>query len=233
MSAPSVLFLFDIDGTLLRGAGLQHREAIIEGVRRATGVITCFDGVDTAGRLDFDLIAGLLTKAGVEYENVSALIDLTAASSCDSFIKGDGGDLSHCILPGITKFLERAASLKMLLGVVSGNLQAIGLKKLERAGLRHHFSVCAFSEKGHTRAELARLAADEARDMYGIDEWTPVFLVGDHVNDIEAARANGFYSVAVATGVISLDRLKNCDPTIALTNLTETGPAELVELCRR
>jgi len=58
------LVLFDIDGTLLRGAGTHHKEALLEGIRRVTGLETSFEGLDTAGKLDMDLIAALLQAAG-------------------------------------------------------------------------------------------------------------------------------------------------------------------------
>src|SRR5580704_8375735 len=54
------LVLFDIDGTLMRGAGAHHKEALLEGVRRVTGLQASFDGIDTSGKLDMDLIAALL-----------------------------------------------------------------------------------------------------------------------------------------------------------------------------
>ena len=43
--------LFDIDGTLMRGAGAHHKEALLEGVLRVTGKVASFDGIDTAGQL--------------------------------------------------------------------------------------------------------------------------------------------------------------------------------------
>ena len=227
--SPRAVILFDIDGTMLRGAGYQHRDALIEGVRRATGVATSFDNIDTAGRLDRDLIAALLAKAGASKDHS---IEAIANDCCQAYLADCEGSLKHCVLPGVAAFLERAASHGVVLGVVSGNLRAIGLKKLERAGLLHHFSVSAFSEDGHTRAELARLAADEARDLHGIDEWAPVFVIGDHLNDVEAARTNGFYSIAVATGVIPLEQLNECEPTMAVADLTAMNPDELVALYR-
>lgn len=226
--APAAVILFDIDGTMLRGAGYQHRDALIEGVRRATGAATTFEGIDTAGRLDRDLIAALLKKAGAGPADLEAI----AADCCHAYLSDCEGSLAHCVLPGVKIFLERAEASGVVLGVVSGNLRAIGLKKLERAGLVRHFSVNAFSEDGHTRAELARLAADEARDAHGIDEWAPVFLIGDHLNDVEAARANGFYSVAVATGVLSLEQLKESEPTLAIPNLAGLDPHRLIESYR-
>ena len=44
----------------MRGAGAHHKEALLEGVRRVTGLRASFDSIDTSGKLDMDLIAALL-----------------------------------------------------------------------------------------------------------------------------------------------------------------------------
>jgi beta-phosphoglucomutase-like phosphatase (HAD superfamily) len=43
------LVLFDIDGTLVRRAGPHHREALVEGVRRVTGLVTSTDDIPVQG----------------------------------------------------------------------------------------------------------------------------------------------------------------------------------------
>jgi hypothetical protein len=58
------LVLFDIDGTLLRRAGSQHREALVEAVRRASGITTTIDGIPVAGMLDRDIAGSMLRAAG-------------------------------------------------------------------------------------------------------------------------------------------------------------------------
>ena len=52
MSVPltyPALVLFDIDGTLLRRAGPDHRQALVEGVRRVTGLDTTTEGIPLHG----------------------------------------------------------------------------------------------------------------------------------------------------------------------------------------
>src|SRR5215475_8967425 len=59
MPAPA-LILFDIDGTLLRRAGPHHREALVEAVRKVTGLETTTDNVPVAGMLDRDILRAML-----------------------------------------------------------------------------------------------------------------------------------------------------------------------------
>ena len=58
------LVLFDIDGTLVRRAGPHHRQALVEGVRRVTGLETTTDGIPVQGMLDPDILTMMLRAAG-------------------------------------------------------------------------------------------------------------------------------------------------------------------------
>ena len=54
-----------------------------------------------------------------------------------------------------------------------------------------------------------------------IDRQSSVALIGDHANDIRAAKANGYLSVAVATGVTPLAVLAAHEPDILISHLGE------------
>src|ERR1700723_313172 len=58
------LVLFDIDGTLVRKSGPHHREALIDAVRRTTGLETTTDNVPVVGMLDGDILTQMLSNAG-------------------------------------------------------------------------------------------------------------------------------------------------------------------------
>src|SRR5260370_1757549 len=61
---PQALVLFDIDGTLLRRAGVDHRQALEEAVRKVTGFETTTEGVPVSGMLDRDILAAMLVNVG-------------------------------------------------------------------------------------------------------------------------------------------------------------------------
>jgi phosphoglycolate phosphatase-like HAD superfamily hydrolase len=107
------------------------------------------------------------------------------------------------------------------MGLVTGNLSAIAWRKLENAGIDRYFSFGAFAEEGRTRTKLARLAMLKAKKKF-VSSWrVAATLIGDHANDIAAAQANGFRSIAVATGVMQLDELSRCNPDLVLNSLEE------------
>src|ERR1700758_4626012 len=60
----NALVLFDIDGTLLRRAGPHHRQALVEAVRRATGIETTTEGIPVQGMLDRDILTAMLVAGG-------------------------------------------------------------------------------------------------------------------------------------------------------------------------
>jgi phosphoglycolate phosphatase len=215
------LVLFDIDGTLLRGAGPAHKNALLSGIQQVTGRIVSFDGIDTAGQLDRDLIATLLSGP---LENERSLSDISLAC-CQSYSANCPADLSVCVCKGVRAALASLQAHGAVLGLVTGNLADIGWRKMELAGLRSFFSLGAFSEDGHTRADLARIALERAREKNLVDADCRVSLIGDHANDIRAAQANRFRSVAVASGVLSAADLAQWNPDLLLNDLSELDAA--------
>jgi phosphoglycolate phosphatase len=102
---------------------------------------------------------------------------------------------------------------------VTGNLTRIGWWKLDRAGLHHYFRFGAFGEMAPTRGGLARLAIEQARSegvMTG-----KVLLIGDAVQDVQAARENGIHSIAVRTGITPAQDLEASAPDLLLDDLTK------------
>ncbi len=222
------IVLFDIDGTLVRGAGPHHKDALVTGIRRVTGLETTLDGIATAGTLDRDLIALMLRAAGYSDDKIRAALPEIVEVCQAAYLQNCASDLRTFVCVGVREFLEQLRVHEAVLGLVTGNLSQIGWRKVELAGLRDYFSVGAFSEDGHTRAELARIAAARAQAYCGEAPGCPVILIGDHANDVEAAKANGFQSVAVATGVSSLDELEKFSPDLAVCDLTELPVAKLM-----
>jgi phosphoglycolate phosphatase-like HAD superfamily hydrolase len=216
------LVLFDIDGTLMRGAGAHHKEALLAGIRRVTGIEASFQGVDTAGKLDMDLISELLDAAG---GSAPAPLLSQIAQECQlAYVANCAHDLRPFICRGAPELLEQLARRGAAIGLVTGNLSAIGWRKMELAGLKDFFHCGAFSEDGPTRAQIARLATQRAREQRHAAADCRVILIGDHRNDVEAAKANGIRSVAVASGPMPAAELRSFEPDIFVESLADLNP---------
>jgi phosphoglycolate phosphatase len=212
------LVLFDIDGTLLRRAGPHHREALVEAVRKTTGVETTTENVPVQGMLDRDIVAEMLRNAGASpsfiRKHMSGVVERAQriyALRCP--------DLRRRVCPGARMLLYRLSRRGVTTGLVTGNLTRIGWKKMERAGLRRYLRFGAFAELARDRAGLVRIAVRHARREGWINGASPIALVGDHPNDIRAARANGVRSIAVATGLVGAEELATHSPDVLVPDL--------------
>ena len=218
MAGTNALVLFDIDGTLLRKAGPHHRQALVDAVRRITGVETTTDGVPVAGMLDGEILTTMMLRAGMKPGQIRRILPdvmhrapILYARMCP--------DLRKRVCPGVRGILRGLQRRDVPVGLVTGNLSRIGWKKMECAGLRPFFRFGAFAEQGRDRATLVRLAVREARREGWIGKDARVTLIGDHPNDVRAARANNVRVVAVGTGLVSIEELASHSPDIVLPDL--------------
>jgi phosphoglycolate phosphatase len=61
-----------------------------------------------------------------------------------------------------------------------------------------------------------------------ITKTSRISLIGDHPNDIQAAKANGFQAVAVATGLSAIEELRAAEPEILVQNTCELDLEKLL-----
>src|SRR6202043_2562396 len=103
--------------------------------------------------------------------------------------------------PGVRRMLGRLQRRGAVIGLVTGNLTRIGWRKMERAGLKPYFRFGAFAELARDRAGLVRVAIRRARRERWIGRESAITLIGDHPNDVLAAKANHIRAIAVGTGI--------------------------------
>ncbi len=219
--------MFDIDGTLLRRSGPHHRQALMEAVRRTTGLTATTEGVAVQGMLDRDILTEMLRNAGASHALIRRHMPAMVLTAQRLYTRACP-DLRRKVCPGARMLLYRLFRRSIPAGLVTGNLTRIGWKKMERAGLRRYLRFGAFAELARDRAGLVRVALRYARRQGWITRTTPVTLIGDHYNDIRAARANGVRSVAVATGLMSAEELALHSPDLLLPDLRAVSPEMLL-----
>jgi phosphoglycolate phosphatase-like HAD superfamily hydrolase len=210
--------LFDIDGTLLRRAGPHHRAALVKAALNATGIETTTEGIAVQGMLDRDILAAMLHNAGASATMIRRNMPLMVQRAQAIYTRSCP-DLRSKVCPGARMLLYRLSRRGVIIGLVSGNLTRIGWKKMERAGLRRYLRFGAFAELARDRAGLVRIAIQRARREGWINGTSPIALIGDHPNDVRAAQANGVRSIAVATGLASVDELAESSPDVLVPDL--------------
>ncbi len=215
------MVLFDIDGTLVRKAGPHHRMALVKAVQQVTGVETTTEGIPVQGMLDRDILSIMMRAARVSPKAAKAAMP-EILEKAQAIYSRTCPDLSRKVCPGARMLLYRLSRKpNVVTGLVTGNLTRIGWKKMEMAGLKQYLKFGSFSEFGKTRAELIGLAIKQARREGWIDSHSTVTMIGDHPNDVLAAKANGVRSVAVTTGLSPAEELRLHSPDLLIDDLRQ------------
>ena len=171
-----------------------YRDALVEGIRRVTGLDTTTEGIPVQGMLDPVILATMKRIAGAKASAIREALPAIVRAAERYYLRvcPELHD-KHC--PGVETVLDRLTRRNILLALVTGNLTRIGWRKLERAGLRDYFRFGAFGEMAKTRAGLARLAIRRAHREKLIARDAPISLIGDATSDIVAAHANGIRAI--------------------------------------
>ena len=225
----SLLVLWDIDGTLLQRASLEHAQALKRALQEVHGDHLEFEGVPVtvAGRTDGAIARDLLAAHGVTGEAVDREVEAVARATCAIYRELCPADLSGKVADGVPELLEEvgARPSEFRSSLVTGNFEQVARLKLERAGIGRFFAAGqgGFGSDAEAREELPPIA--RARAGRNGSPWPRqrTVVVGDTPNDIACARADGIAVIAVATGPYRVDELAGADHVAG-------GAAELLPL---
>ncbi len=198
-----ILVLFDVDGTLV-DAGGAGRESLCRAFERIFG--HCGLGRSSAavpfdGRTDCWIIGEIASSAGIDRARLAVEMNSLEESYLVILEEILFAEKRARALPGVESLLSALAGRGQTLGLVTGNIRRGARVKLSAAGITGYFEEGAYGDDSPDRTVLARLARErfEARKGTAIAP-SSVLLVGDSRQDVRAARANGYRSLAVATG---------------------------------
>ena len=215
--------LFDVDGCLIStgGAGTKawrHAFERLHGIPADIGQFTEAGMTDPdVGRQTFMRVIG---RDPTEQE-MGRLLGAYLERLTDEVEQSAG----YRVMPGVESVLPRLVDLGMMLGIVSGALEAAAHIKLGRARLNRFFSFGGYGSDSSDRAELTRLAIARCGVLHGhgLDP-ARMLVVGDTPRDVEAGRAAGAVTVAVATGKYSVDQLRATGADFVLKTLESALP---------
>lgn len=203
-----ILYLFDIDGTLLhaRRSGSRAFAQVFETVH---GVPAACEGIRFGGKTDPALVDEIfVARLG---RRASAEEHAAFLAAYLPLLDRELGRNGVEVIAGVHEALTwLAAQPGVVLGVATGNVRAGAEAKLARAGLAGYFGFGGYGCDSHLRREL--VAAAIARAPRTADA---VVVVGDTVHDIAAARACGAIACAVATGSDPATELAHADVVLA------------------
>jgi len=220
------LVLFDIDGTLLdtAGAGRIGLAASFRAVFGIEDIEVPVSRVSFGGKTDPTIIAEIARFAGVPPGDV----EFRFRELQGAYLHALRSELSspnprRRVLPGVAPLLTILSQRPdVFLGLVTGNIEEGARAKLDAFGLTHSFVDGGFSSDHPERGEIARIAHQKLARRAGFRfPAERVMVIGDTELDVACAQANGFRSIAVASGFSSEEELRAARPDAVFSDLTD------------
>jgi len=224
-ASASTVVLWDIDNTLLYTGGAGSR-AMARAFVELYGTSDAFKRIEFSGRTD--------TAIFFDAARAHGLPEASWVLECDRFREayvphlqaalvesdGDGG-----LMPGVRELLEalaRGGGVRQGLG--TGNFRGGGELKLRHYGIGDYFPGMpgGFGEDSESRDAVIATAIERMSNGRRPER---VVVIGDTPHDVTAARANGAFALAVATGRNDAAELAACGADAVMADLSDTVAA--------
>lgn len=216
--------LFDIDGTLLvtGGAGAVAWQRAFEELH---GVEADIAEHTDAGMTDPEIAAivfrEVIGREGSQEERAKAIG--CYLKHLPDAVAGSNG---YRVMPGVEGLLPRLIEQGVLLGLVTGNIEAAAHIKLARGRLNRFFGFGGYGSDSADRTEVTKAAlARGALVSGGALTDGCCIAVGDTPRDVDAGHGAGIEVVGVATGSYSVDALRDAGADWALETVERDFPA--------
>jgi phosphoglycolate phosphatase len=216
--------LFDIDGTLLRSGGVGR-------ISMERALTTVFGSPGSAdyhydGKTDRQIVRDLMRLEGFSDEAIDAQMDELLGEYVSGLERElQSGNRNVLVLDGVNLLLdELERHERVVLGLLTGNIQAGARAKLMAAGIDPaRFRVNAFGSDHELRHELPAVAQRRACELLGRNiEGNRLVVIGDTPADIKCGEAIGARAIGVATGRYSVDQLAEYNPYAVFESLGDT-----------
>jgi len=125
------------------------------------------------------------------------------------------------VLQGVHGLLEQLSRQGCYHALLTGNIKAGAMAKLQHYGLARYFATGAFGDDHPNRNRLGGFAKKRLQAKLGKRCPDNYIIIGDTPKDIACARANNFACVAVASGNFSKTQLSEHQPQLAVDSLEE------------
>lgn len=193
------LVLFDIDGTLIADGGAA-REAYAHALEAVYGLRAELRRYDFSGRTDPQITHMVLGDAGLSTEEIDAAMPRLWEHYLAALARFAPGRVRE--LPGVRALLEMlAADERVVLGLLTGNIEPGARIKLGGAALNEFFPFGAFGSDSARREELPPIAVERASRLTGHHfRGRDVVIVGDSIYDVRCGVPHSATTIAIASG---------------------------------
>jgi phosphoglycolate phosphatase-like HAD superfamily hydrolase len=214
------LFLFDLDGTLVSTGGAGMR-ALSKAFKELFGIENAHQLINPGGKTDPAIFREIM-RVALQREPTDDEIQ-TIAETYLSYLETEMRTSTPRVLDGVGAFVEKISTrADIVMGLGTGNLEKGARLKLAPVKLNEFFSFGGFGSDHEERSEVLRFGHRRAEALTKKKIPTDaVYIIGDTLLDIAAAKRAGFKSVAVASGRVSREELNSGAPDFLLSTLLE------------
>ncbi len=215
-----MMYLFDIDGTLIGGDG-SGRRAFDQACADALGIVGALDHIRLDGMTD-----RLILQSVVNHHHGREPTEAEMTQVFEVYVRHLEREIAaglYHVKPAVHETLDLLESRRAIIGLATGNLESGARIKLQRGDLWHRFGFGGYGSDAHERAELVRVAIARGHERGDGRKFAreEIFVIGDTPRDIAAAHAAGATAIAVATGWYTLDALQEAGADYAYPSLKE------------
>jgi len=216
------LLLFDLDWTLIYTGGAGVR-ALDHAFEKLFGIPQAMKKVSPDGKTDpaicREMIRVLLNREPQEGE-----IEKLCRGYLDQLAIEVPTGSGYRVLPGIPDLLEALSRLDhVLMGLGTGNIEEGARIKLDRADLMKYFRFGGYGSDSEDRPTVLRAAVKRgeglAQKTFAPQE---VVVIGDNIRDVQAGKAIGAVTMAVASGPMRAEELATSKPDHLFQDLSDT-----------
>ena len=215
--------LFDVDGTLLSTGGASDRawRRAFDQLYAVPVEVSDYTGTGiTDPEVGIESFRGALGREPSRRE-LARLMGLRLRHLPEEVETSPG----YRVMPGVEELLHRLSDEGLLLGLITGNVEAAAHIKLARANLNRYFTFGGYGSDATERVDVARRALERAERVAGGGlERTACVAVGDTPHDVDAGHGAGIKVVGVATGDYDVAALRGGGADFAIPSLEEWPP---------
>lgn len=209
------VFLFDIDGTLLKVNEGFMRPLIRDILDDLQIHYPNMEQDSFGGRTDYDIFNSFISGRSDQTVMFQELKHRYIAKM-ETEISGNHVHIIDSAISCVKELNKHGAHI----GLVTGNFQESGIRKLKVSGIDHYFKFGGFGDDHADRNMLPPLAYSNFTRYSSVHKNPEDFvIIGDTPKDIICAKRNGAKSVAVTTGNFSESELAKFEPDLILDSL--------------
>lgn len=215
---PPIIFLFDIDGTLLLTGGAGSRA--MHRTMKDEYQLDELAKLEVHGRTDRSIIGDLFAAHEIELD------DDRYQSFRNSYHEYLVEEIRHSSgepLPGVQQCLELLHGIPDVhIGLLTGNSRKAARVKTDHYQLSQWIQdFGGFGDLHFNRNDVAADAIQSCNEYLGTDmDPRNVWVIGDTIHDIACARSVQANVIAVETGGVAVEELQDAKPDLLLTDLT-------------